>query len=377
MIRLKKEKIIVRPRDLRPLSADFEIIGTTNPGAVRVSNGDIVLYVRVIEKLKRVKDEGYFYSPRFNGKEKIGIEIDKFPKEGIKTSSEIDFVFNNGAKRLTYFSYLKRIVLDRTGENVKSIEKGVSFPPLSWDGELGVEDARIVKIGKLYVMTYVALGRDTNICTNVAVSNDCKNWNRRGIVFEEQNKDVVIFPELIDGRYVSFNRPEGSFEFTHPHIWISYSKNLEDWGRSRPFILAREGRWDSDRIGAGPPPIRTKQGWLFIYHGVTMKRVGVPLGFFDKLLKRKVDIESYSAGAVLLDLKDPGKIIAKSEGPLIVPRLKEEKKNIVRKEVVFPIGLVWDLNGKDLLVYSGGGDELTTVRKIGVDDILNSLRRVH
>ncbi len=361
-----------------PLSELTEIIGTTNPAAVRMPNGDVVLYVRVIENLKKYKDDDFFYSPRFEGENKSKIVLDKFPKKEITSKSNLGFLFKDGTKRITYISYLKRVVLDKTGFNIKFIEKGISFPCLSWDGELGIEDARIVRIGKLYAMTYVALTRESNISTSIAISNDCKKWYRRGIIFEEQNKDVVIFPEIINGQYIALNRPEGNFEFSPPHIWISYSKDLENWGRSRPFILSGKGKWDSERIGAGPPPLKTDKGWLFLYHGVMMREIKSFFLFniIKKILGMKIKIESYSIGAVLLDLKNPNKIIAKAEGPIISPRLKTEKENIVKKEVIFSTGLLWDLNLKDLLIYSGGGDEVVTVKRVSAGEIFEKMEKI-
>jgi len=378
MVKVKEERTLINPGDLTPLSELTRIIGTTNPAAVRMPNGDIILYVRVIETLRKYEDGEFFYSPRFEGENTSRIVLDKFPKKEIENKSNLGFLFKDGTKRLTYISYLKRVVLDKTGFNIKSIEKGTSFPCLSWDGELGIEDARIVKIGKLYVMTYVALTRESNISTNLAISNDCKKWYRRGIIFEEQNKDVVVFPELINGGYIALNRPEGNFEFSPPHIWISYSKDLENWGRSKPFILSEKGKWDSERIGAGPPPLKTDKGWLLLYHGVMMKKIK---GFFllnmiKKILGMGTKIESYSIGAVLLDLKNPNKIIAKAESPIISPRLKTEKRNIVKKEVIFSTGLLWDLNGADLLIYSGGGDVVTTVKKVALEEIIGKLEKI-
>ena len=71
---------------------------------------------------------------------------------------------------------------------------------------------------------------------------------------------MVLFPELINKQYVAFNRPEGNFQFSPPHIWISYSRDLEHWGDSDSLKITKPGQWDYGRIGAGPPPIRTKQG---------------------------------------------------------------------------------------------------------------------
>ena len=366
--------VLIKPSNFKTSSKELEIIGTINPGAIRLPNNDIVLYIRVIEKLIKDQDENYYYSPRMEGEETYKLILDKFDKKLVKYKNPLDIVFKDDTKRLTFISHFRRIILDKDGFKIKSIDKKPSFYGLSWDGELGVEDPRIVKINNLYIMTYVALSREANISTCIAISNDCKKWYRRGIIFEEQNKDVVIFPELFNKNYMAFNRPEGSFEFTQPHLWNSYSKNLEDWGRSKPFILSEKG-WDSGRVGAGPPPIKTKEGWLLIYHGVKERSAidNSIIGRIKRLLGIKNKRLVYNAGAVLLDLQNPSKILAKTKNPIISPNKKYERGTFEKKDVFFPTGLVLDQNEKDILLYSGGGDIVTTVRKININQILNNL----
>src|SRR3989344_7851609 len=223
MIPIEKEAVLVTPEDIKPTSKKFDVVGTFNPGAMRLPNGNIVLYVRVAERRKK----------------------------DTESKSEMDFVFRDGTKRLTYISHFRRVILDKTGFIVKSIDKKPSFQGLNNDGEYGIEDSRITKIGDSYYMTYVALSNTSNVSTNLAVSKDCLNWERRGIIFRMQNKDVVIFPEKINDNYVAFNRPEGNFQFSPPKIWISFSEDLKLWGNSRPVVLSKKGHWDYARVGAG------------------------------------------------------------------------------------------------------------------------------
>lgn len=372
MIKIKKEVVLVTPKDIRPSSPDFEVIGTFNPAAQRLPDGNIVLYVRVIEKLKKTEDSNYCYSPRFVGKDKFKIKIDKFHKRLIKNFSDLDFIFKDGTKRLCFISHLRRIILNKTGFKVLSIDKKPSFYGVSWDGELGIEDPRITKINDLYVMTYVSLTKDDNISTSYAISNDCINWYRRGVIFGEQDKDVVIFPEIINNRYVAFDRPEGSFQFSLPHIWIAYSKDLEYWGDNDSVIISKKGDWDYGRKGAGPPPIKTKEGWLLLYHAVVD----------SNKFKRENNLEygiileeflSYFVGAALFDLKNPKKIIAKSNSPIISPS-KYGKMLLENKIVVFPTGIVMD--NDNLLIFSGEGDRITTVKKISLQEILKALKPI-
>ena len=394
MVKIKKEKVLVRPCDIKPSSKDFEVIGTFNPGAMRLSNGDIILYVRVLERLKKIKDEKYFYSPRFIGQNKFKIKIDKFSHNSISEDSSFSFVFMDGTKRLTYISHLRKVILDKSGLKVKSIDKKPSFFGLRWDGELGIEDARITKIGNLYVMTYVSLSRLENVSTSYAISNDGTRWFRRGVIFSEQNKDVVIFPELVNKKYVAINRPEGSFEFSHPHMWISYSKDMELWGRQHPLIISKQGDWDFGKVGAGPPPIKIEKGWLLFYHGIIDNKEekkylnerfsGKFKNFYLSLLgiDKKNPESIYCVGAALFDLKNPGKLILKTKSPLIFPNKKYEKAESgdidnQSLRVVFPTGLVLDENKKDLLLFLGAGDRVVTVKKISLKDVFDSLDEVN
>ncbi len=373
MVKIIKEKVIIRPKYLNPTSKQFKVVGTFNPAATRLPNGDIVLYVRVAEKLIKNEDKDYCYSPRCEGKTSCKIKVDKFDKKDVESTSYFDCIFKDGTKRLTFVSHLRRVVLDKSGFKIKSIDKNPTFQGLTSDGELGIEDPRITKIRNKYIMTYVALSRQGNIHTNYAESKDCKNWKRKGIIFREQNKDVVIFPEKINGKYLAFNRPEGNFEFSPPHIWISDSPDLVHWGHPKPIQLSKKGGWDYSRIGAGPPPIKTDKGWLLIYHGVTEKKKYN--NFFARFFRLIKEYSVYNAGAALFDLENPRKLIAKTPKPIILPTNEHEEKGFV-DNVVFPTGLVLDENKKDVLIYSGGGDSVVTVKKIALKEIMDSLEKV-
>ncbi|MBU3912652.1 MAG: hypothetical protein KKB21_01390 [Nanoarchaeota archaeon] len=380
MIKVKKEKVLITPKMIKPSLPGLEVLGTFNPGATRLPNGDIVLYVRVMEKLVKSEDQKYVYSPRMIGENDYRMKLDRFDKKTVEKESELDFVFKDGRKRLTFISHFRRVVLDKSGFIIKSIDSKPSFYGMKWDGELGVEDPRITKINDLYVMTYVTLSLEENISTSYAISNDCLTWYRRGIIFGEQEKDVVIFPEMINNLYVAFDRPEGTFQFSLPHIWISYSENLEFWGGPKSIAISKEGDWDYSRNGAGPPPIKTKDGWLFLYH------VGAEYESVRNLFEGKKIIEGltneagkkyiYSVGAALFDLKNPSKVIARAHSPVLIPDRSYEKGTFENKSVVFPTGMMLDENGRDILIFSGGGDVVVSVKKVALKDILDSMKKV-
>lgn len=361
MIKVKEVKCLLKPDDFIPSSKQFRVIGTMNPGAVRMPNGEIILYVRIIEKLIPPYDRKHFYSPRLVGKSSYKMVLDSFPLRKVKAHSDLDFLFEDGTKRLKFISHLRRVVLGKDGFTIKEIDTKPTFFGLKRDGEMGVEDPRIVRIdGKGYVMTYVTLSKSSNVSSSYAVSKNMRAWKREGIIFREQNKDVVIFPEKINGKYYAINRPEGTFQFSSPHMWIAESNDLNYWGEPTQIELGKDGTWDSGRVGAGTPPIKTKKGWLLFYHGVIDKP------------HRAI----YGAGAVLLDLNNPRKVISKTKKPIIMPHEDYEKGVFEKKDVVFPTGVVWHENKEDLLVYSGGGDIVTSVRQISLKDIMRSLRRI-
>lgn len=376
MIKIRGEKVLVKPDDLKPSSKDFEILGVLNPGATRLSDERIILYIRVIERLIKFEDEKYYYSPRYVGEDKFKIVIDKFEKNKVASSTDFGFDFKDGTKRLTYISHFRRVVLDKTGLKIISIEQKPSFYGLKWDAELGVEDARLTKVGDTYFMTYVGLSRKENVSTYLAISKDCFNWYRRGIIFEEQNKDVVIFPEKVNGRYVAFDRPEGGFEFTSPHIWIAYSKDGEFWGKLKAVSLFKKGEVIF-RSGSGPPPIKTDKGWLLFFHVVTKEKK--KLSFWERYFRREdpstIDYspdDCYSVWSALFDMNVPSKLIYRSKGPILIPKKKREI-SFEGKKVIFPTGVVQD---KDyILLYCGLGDRYVGVKKIKIKDVLKSLER--
>ena len=363
----KGAKLLITPEMIKPSSKELEVIGTINPAAVRARDGKVILYVRVIERLKVLEDKKYFYSPRMVGEHNYEIKIDKIPKEEVATSSEFDIIFPDSTKRLTFISHLRRVIIDESGLNIISIDKKPSFYGIASDAELGVEDPRIVEIEGKYVMTYVSLSRKENISTSIAFSDDLINWERKGIIFGEQDKDVVIFPEKIKGWYFAFDRPEGNFQFTPPHIWAAQSDDLLCWGKLKSISLSQKEDKDYGRIGPGCPPIKTNKGWLLIYHSVRSE---------EDTKKEEDKLYIYSGSAALFELKNPMKLLSKSE-PIILPDQEYETELYQKKRVVFPTGIVVDKNGKDLLIYSGGRDVVTSVRKMSMDNIMNSLNEIN
>ena len=174
--------------------------------------------------------------------------------------------------------------------------------PASRMEEYGVEDARITQIDGVFHITYVSVSR-LGITTSRLTTTDFRTFERHGVMLYPDQKDVVLFPERVGDRYLSFTRPmPGSFSRVLG-IWLAESADLVHWGRHRPVALPRPGLWDEARIGASLTPFRVDDGWLEVYHGA------------DRTNR-------YGMGALLFDADDPGRVLARSRRPLLGPRVR-------------------------------------------------------
>ena len=204
--------------------------------------------------------------------------------------------------------------------------------------EYGVEDPRVTYLFEedLYAITYTAYSRlGPMVC--LSLTKDFKTKEDLGIVLPPENKDACLFPERIGGRWAMLHRPVPSGNHP-PHIWISFSPDLRHWGDHKVVIKCRKGGWwDSQRIGAGPPPIKTPKGWLLLYHGV----------------KGTVSGPIYRVGLALLDLKEPYKVLYRSQEWVFGPQEPYEMAGDVGK-VVFPCG--WVLLDDQIILYYGAAD---------------------
>ncbi len=356
-------KTLVTPDMVKPTRKDFRMRGVFNPSAIRLKNGKVLLYARVAETPKH--DEKTFLAPRCCGTHKLEWQIEKLSRRKMKLAPDY-YWLSDDISRLPTISHFRKITLDKSGLEVEKISEKPDFYGVRDDGDFGVEDPRITYLKKenKYAMTYVSVSLHGGVSTSLATSKNLNQWKREGIIFRQQNKDVVIFPEKINGYYVALHRPEGTMIFSKPSIWISYSKDLIFWGKDRPILEPRNNAWDYLRIGAGTVPIKTKEGWLEIYHGVRLTK------------KRDPDSHKiYMAGALLFDLKNPAKVIGRTPAkePLFGSDLDSEKKGFNNK-VVFPSGLVQTSDKKSVLIYGGGADSVITVRKMGLKSVLNSMK---
>jgi predicted GH43/DUF377 family glycosyl hydrolase len=347
------KRLLLRPDDFAPSRGDFEVIGAFNPGVVEV-NGRVVLLVRIAERPGEDR-AGFVALPRFTNGSELAVDWVRRDEIEFVDPRVVQFL-ETGCVRLTFVSHLRVVTL--ADADVAGAIEGAAFrPEESWE-EFGVEDPRITAIGKRYYFTYVAVSRH-GAATALASTEDFCEFTRHGIIFPPENKDVVLFPQRIDKQHVALHRPNGRTPFTPPEMWIARSADLTAWGEHAPVFAEKSG-WESGRVGAGAPPIRTDDGWLEIYHGNRR-----PTG--------PGEVGQYVAAALLLDLHDPRRVIARSIDPLFTPTEPFEREGFVA-DVVFPTGIV--ARDESLVVYYGASDTYTGVAEISLRDALASLQAI-
>jgi predicted GH43/DUF377 family glycosyl hydrolase len=355
-LRVSKQ-LLLRPDDFAPWRDDFEVIGAFNPGVAEVS-GQVILLVRVAERPRETR-AGFIGLPRFTTDSELAIDWVR--------QEEVEFIdprvvqlLETGCVRLTFVSHLRVVRLkdDLTAARPTATGSEAAFlPGEPWE-EFGVEDPRITPIDGRFYFTYVAVSRH-GAATALASTDDFRQFTRHGIIFPPENKDVVLFPERLDNQHVALHRPNGKTPFTAPEMWIARSSDLISWGQHAPVFAEKTG-WESGRVGAGAPPIRTPFGWLEIYHGNRRPTAAGEVG-------------QYVAAAIVLDAHDPRRIIARSSEPLFTPTEPFEREGFVA-DVVFPTGVV--SRGDSLVVYYGASDTFTGVAELSLQDVLASLRPI-
>ena len=229
----------------------------------------------------------------------------------------------------------------------------------------GCEDPRLTRIGEQVYMTYVAYDGHSHprvALTSIYIDDFLsKRWNWKKPVLISPphivDKNACILPEKINGKYVIFHR-------VFPNILIDLVDDLDFDGKTRwlegQFKIptrALSSDWDNLKVGCGPPPIKTKDGWLLIYQAVGSN-----------------DESRYKIGAMLLDLKDPTKVLARTRSPILEPIAAYENEGW-KAGVVYPCGAV--IINDRLFVYYGGADMVVCVATVKLEHFLEQLATNH
>ncbi len=316
--------------------------------------------------------------PRGDGWE----SLETYNPAAIHMDGKIHLLYRATGEFVQYISRLGHAVFDENLNLVDRFDEPCFLPDLElW--ERSVEDARLTALeGRLY-MTYVItptpcppysvrrrLGmpvvpqaRTRISLAEVTCESGRMSFQRLGIItpYGSNQRDTVLFPEKIGGQYAALHRPSSwigpGYPTDIPGIWFAYL----EYGQGYPaptvrmhghkLVMKSEQPWEARKIGAGPPPVKTKEGWLLIYHGVDQNKV-------------------YQAGAALLDLEEPWKVIARTPEPILEPEEEYERVGDV-PNVVFPEGAV--VIGEKLLVFYGGADVVCCAASVRLDEFVDYL----
>lgn len=285
---------------------------------------------------------------------------------GADMPEDIAFVHNPGAIKING-EYI--LMMDATTIALPIVfwlarsKDGVNFTPdpapIDWPEsdsdhqETCVYDPRITYLDGVYYIMYASSG-PYGVRAGLVKTLDFVKFKRIGIISEVGNRNGVLFPEKIGGRYVRLDRPMSDPHRDPANTWISYSEDLIHWGDTRPLLEVRPDLWDGQKLGAGAVPIKTEKGWLEIYHGV----FETCCGFI------------YRLGVCLLDLENPSKVIARGENAVLWPEHDYEVRGNV-DNVVFTANAIVEADDT-VKVYYGAADACIGLAEAKLEDLVEA-----
>jgi predicted GH43/DUF377 family glycosyl hydrolase len=302
----------------------------------------------------------------------VGELFTRSPANPVLTAGDwpypVNAVFNPGAAVVDGETVLVCRVEDRRGISHLSVARSadgetgwrVDKEPLitaddhGHTSRWGVEDPRVTRIDELdsWLVTYTAYGPEgTSVA--LATTEDFRTVERVGVVMPPEDKNASLLPRYVDGQFVLFHRPT-SLKAHKADVWLSRSLDLRSWTTPQLVLGARPGPWwDNVRIGMGPPPLWTPEGWLGIYHGI----------------KEQAQSLVYRAGVVLLDLEHPARVLHRGEDWVLAPVAPYERTGDA-PNVVFPTGLVHDPDRDLLRLYYGAADTCVALATASYSELL-------
>lgn len=346
MLERHPQNPLIRPQDVKPSRAGYEVIGTFNCAATLYQD-ETLLLVRVAERPLSTTP-GMIASPHLD--QNGSLIIEEIWRDDPAYNTADPRVLHHratGDALLTSISHL-RLAHSRDGVQF-TVEDTPWLAPTLPIESFGIEDARITRIDDTYYINYTAVSR-YGIATGLVTTRNFQQAERQGIIFPPSNRDVVIFPQKINGLYTCYHRPMPG-GFGGYHIWLATSPDLHHWGQHQVVLEAKPDGWESGRVGGGAPPVYTERGWLSIYHAADRQ-------------------DRYCLGAFLTPHDDPGKIIGYSSQPIFSPDAPYEKEGFFGN-VVFTCGAV--VKDNILRVYYGAADETIAMAEISLLQLLDSL----
>jgi len=345
MIKKYENNPVVKPSDVKPSLEGYKVVGAFNPGAITYGD-EIILLLRVAEKCE--PKPGFVSTPVYKfegGRSYPSIMEFKEDDPDVQLKDTRGVIY----KGKDYLSTMSHIRLARSKDGINfTVEDKPFIYPVDESEKYGCEDARVTFIDGKYYINFTVVSEDS-WSTALMVTEDFITIERKGVIFHPENKDVTIFPEKVNGKYIALHRPNNS-GFGKASIWYSESPDMLHWGNHKCIARPRDMEWESMKIGGGAPPIKTTDGWLSIYHG-------------------KGDNSLYSLFCLLLDLNEPYKVVRRAETPLLTPTEPFEIEGFFGN-VVFTNGMV-EKDG-NIYIYYGAADESVGLAITDIDSLLNS-----
>ncbi len=344
---------IIMAADVKPSRPDWRVAYVINAGVTEF-NGKVRLLLRVAETPNTDPASELFRSPYFDpvtGR----VEYRTYDRrDPLNDFSDTRFVVRRDAggreveRALSTISHLR---LADSDDGVHfTVAEAPALSPTSYYEQFGLEDPRITRIGDEYYINYSAISPSGDV-TALAVTRNFTEYQRCGVIFPPDNKDVCLFPRPINGRYYALHRP-GSAKFGLHEMWISESPDLRHWGNHRLLYGCRNDAWGDRRNGCGAVPIELEEGWLEIYHAADRDH-------------------RYSLGLLLLDKEDPSRVIAAAPEPVLLPEADYELHGFFGN-VVFCCGAL-PANGK-IRIYYGCADTSIAMAEAPLQSLLDTLK---
>ena len=241
------------------------------------------------------------------------------------------------------------------------LDSGVPYP----DPEVKrFYDPRIIELeGKLYLC--LAMATRHGLCGAIAeLSDDLKTCRLISHTVPD-NRNLVLFPEKINGEYLRLERPMPVYSRGRDRfdLWISRSPDLIYWGKNALVLGLEQVPWANNKIGPTAAPVKTEKGWLTLFHAVDLEEDRGKNGWEKQWKKR------YTAGVMLLDLNDPSIVRGLCKSPLIAPDLPFETDEGFRQNVIFPCGMIAEDDG-EVKIYYGAADTCVCLATAKMEDLL-------
>lgn len=311
--------------------------------------------------------------------------IRRYEKNPILTDKDVPFkcslAFNAGVTKFQdkYVMIFRNDIADEAQTRIVDFNLGLAFSSDGIEWEVQPEplfkgddnplrwacDPRITVLEDKLYLTYSLGTNGHGICGGLAVTSDLEEWEVLNVSAPD-NRNMVIFPERINGKIVRLERPFAGY--CRPgdpfDTWISSSPDGRYWGETKLLLTTEEFPWVNDKIGPGTPPVRTEKGWLSLIHCVDLDDSRKGWGWAGNWNKR------YSATLMLQDIDDPYKVIGLARNPILVPEPEfDYEAKGYRDYVIFPGGLIIEDDG-EAKIYYGSADTVEALAFSTVDELL-------